>query len=389
MIEIQAKPAQRFDLPSYIYKKCDDGDCTQNGINLSICKAISIVKGETLEFDCDKELLEIIVSNLLSDNNLKELSVDISRKIKRIEQNYKNVTEEFSMVLNKWLKLRKETLLTLQKSKQKFHLLQKATAGLTLISSTAELATSLGLMLRNIFHFKVDLPLLMVSILSGISFTSSLLALTYSRSKLEDITRGMREEKHRLSDFQRLYYRGKWIDKAVQQLFPFGIDLDLLESSKQQDLSWRHDLCSAIILTNLKRDKKVLEDPDFLLTVKAFVQSSAAEIWLNRIKLREFLDAMSSKSETLSDKEIKSSSEVFLNGAAFSLFPLFYPLWARTGSTEKMQFFFSSVAVIKTALDLLDNETDEFQEMNNVVATLKEEYRNIKKMNSCLISDYD
>lgn len=227
---------------------------------------------------------------LLNSSSSETENLSVKREIQKLESDYKYVMEKFLSKMENFLYSCENLLADMQKTIGKFKSVSRITAQVTLASSALELSLLFGSALQKIFHFGWNPNLSAVETIGGsASIAVALVALTYMRWSSADITKEVRDENNYLMDLMVLHRKGNWIDEEVLNLFPYGINMKLLDESGlnngmpyRQNKSWRHDLCYAILLTNTQKDVKLLKDDKFLATLKMFVRSHAAEIWWNR-----------------------------------------------------------------------------------------------------------
>lgn len=236
-----------------------------------------------------KALLDFSFELLNSPSSGTE-NLSVKREIQKLESDYKYVMEKFLSKMEIFFYSSENLLANMQKTIRNFKSVSRMTAQVTLVSSALELSLLVGNALQKIFHFGWNPNLSNLEAFGGsASVAAALFALTYMRWSSADITKEVRDENNFLMDLMVLHRKGNWIDEEVLNLFPYGINMKLLDESglnnrmpNRQNKSWRHDLCYAILLTNTQKDVKLLKDDKFLTTLKMFVRSHAAEIWWNR-----------------------------------------------------------------------------------------------------------
>lgn len=227
---------------------------------------------------------------LLNSSSSETENLSVKREIRKLESDYKYVMEKFLSKMENFLYSCENLRTNMQKTLTNFKSVSRMTAQVTLVSSALDLSLLIGNALQKIFHFGWNPNLSNLEAFGGsASLAAALFALTYMRWSSADITKEAREENNFLMELMMLHRKGNWIDEEVLNLFPYGINMKLIDESGQnnrvphrQNKSWRHDLCYAILLTNTQKDAKLLKDEKFLTTLKMFVRSHAAEIWWNR-----------------------------------------------------------------------------------------------------------
>lgn len=255
-----------------------------------------IVKAyQSQENELNKKLPEIAIKaalNLSSDPDLKnEVTLNFSDKLRKIISNYGYINNELISEMNKWLEQREKVIEHLQDTAHMLGLIKQTTSAIALISSAMEFARGIGTLLYTVFaiDLKPKYSNLLTWVIGGLGVTGSVLALSYSKQTAEDIFRELREEKYLLRNLLIIDRKGNAIDEDVEDLFPHGIDLDVVKQfaldineSSVDDTAWKQYISFAIMLPNFKKNKGLIKDRKFHASVKVFVESTAAKIWLYR-----------------------------------------------------------------------------------------------------------
>lgn len=241
------------------------------------------------ENELNKKLPEVAARTVIDlrrdPDALHDVSDEFRDKINDVVIYYKYANEDFSVKLDKWVEQRRKNIQNMQRSIQVFRIIKKSTSAMSIISSVVEVATVIG------NFYNVSLPYWSPSVflwgVGSVNVVGSILALTYSKQTVEDILRGLREEQYYIRDLVAADRKGNAADDDVDDLFPHGIMIELIEEmaaeeSFMQERNWKPVLYFAIILPNIYKDKKLINDGKFLASVKAFVDSPAARMWINR-----------------------------------------------------------------------------------------------------------
>lgn len=262
----------------------------QNKYILPIIKAY-----QSQENELNKKLPEIAIKSALSlssDPDLKNEAPMIFRdKLRKIISNYGYINNELISEMNKWLEQREKVIKHLQDTAHMLGLIKQTTSAIALVSSAMEFARGIGTLLYTVFaiDLKPKYSNLLTWVIGGLGVTGSVLALSYSKQTAEDIFRELREEKYLLRNLLIIDRKGNVVDEDVEDLFPYGIDLDLVkqialdnDESFVDDTAWKQYIAFAIMLTNFKKNKGLIKDRKFHASVRLFVDSSAVKIWLYR-----------------------------------------------------------------------------------------------------------
>lgn len=347
---------------------------------------------DQLENELNKKLPEVAAKSAIDiclDPDFSPLTCrTLPEKIENVIHSYRYINEEFSSELDKWFQLRQKNINKLQNLVKKFRFIKRTTSAISLITSAVDCVLIIGAVMHKYFS-----PMF-VWTANGINVTGSVLALTYSKHAVEDIVKGIQEENNLIEDLLAVDSRGNAIDEAVVDLFPHGIDLDIItEMALDEDeifideRTWRQILAFAIILPNIMKDKKLIKNEKFLTSVKVFVESSAARMWYNRIKQHKLLNDMTSSLKNFDMKDI-TGNEVH-SQAAINLYAIFLPMFVDSRNMEKMRFICSSIAAMAAFINMGQNDDDEFPEMRITSQYLQKNYKHVKKISDDLINEYD
>lgn len=262
----------------------------QNKYILPIVKAY-----QSQENELNKKLPEIAIKSVLSLSSDPDLKHDVPlifrNKLRRITSNYGYINNELIAEMNKFLVQREKVIAHLQDTAHMLGLIKQATSAIALVSSAMEFTRGIGALLYYVFaiDLKPKFSNILTWVVGGLGVTGSVLALSYSKQTAEDIFRELREEKYLLRDLLIIDRKGNAVDEDVEDLFPHGIDVDLVkqialdsDESFVDDTAWKQYIAFAIMLPNFKKNKGLIKDRKFHASVRLFVESTAAKIWLYR-----------------------------------------------------------------------------------------------------------
>ncbi|CAL1287004.1 unnamed protein product [Larinioides sclopetarius] len=226
-----------------------------------------------------------------------------------------------------------------------------------------------------------------------LSFICSMFDITKTSFVMEDILKQLRKDADFLEDIQDSLQRMYSFDRNVQKLFPHGIDARVVKLIQEPYTARRSNpenynsvikslsetsektlIFLAVIISNLRADRNLLEDKEFMANAKTFAKSRVAEIWWNRMKHHGMLPILH-----------KSKLFTYLNSLSriesmpIRTFPLLStPVWHINGFPTVGAIFMNSMVVFDAYCDLIQSgktrETDLLQELKQ---TLEVEYKKI------------
>lgn len=370
--------------------------------NIEITKYTGDLSNEQLRQICYKLLISKSSAVSFSDCKLLSDTSAVNRvllkksetKIKTLTYHYKNSMEEYFFKVDKIQKSKLATLKNIDKTEKQLRVLSRVTAHINLLSWTTDLLM-MGLPVFFRFWGNSRNFIVLSTVTGSLSICGSLFALSHAKHTTDDILRQIRQEKYNLLELESIYRKGNWIDEAIRNLFPHGISQDLIDQSItesdrnfESELSWKQSVCSVIILSNIQKNMKLLTDVDFLMTVKIFVESSAAQIWWKRMEIRKLMNGILSKTKMDVDEGLESTSEIFQNRAALSLLPIAIPLMAVPGNV-KMRMILGCFGAMMAAFDLSESEDVKFEELKRIVQKLQDEYNDIKNIWITINTEFD
>ncbi|KAG8177572.1 hypothetical protein JTE90_011738, partial [Oedothorax gibbosus] len=263
-----------------------------------------------------RALLEEAVKKLELSDSPKNIDEDhntvfkskISREILDISTQYSMQFSIISCQFEKWSAQRRMLIKKIDNIQISLNQTKTNCAKTRMVFSTIDISGTLGSAICDNLNVSWSPKLLFASAAFGcLSLVCSLIEMSQTKSSVEEALRELGDDSEGLRNLQILFQQMKDFDRSVRDLFPHGVDTEIVrmfqDSDERSPNSPRgiHALIKAfptsklskkiwlsIILTNALKDTSILDDEDFLLKADVFSKSPVAEIWWKRMKSKEF-----------------------------------------------------------------------------------------------------
>lgn len=228
---------------------------------------------------------------------------DFDKKLSQLRTDWRSLSTRFAVDVENWAAQRRisiQKLENLLRDLENIKLLSSLGRGV--LCSADAIGTGVALVLQSMQN-SWSRSVLHASGAMGLSGLAVTLTETYkSKASIESVIEVLRKDREmslKILDYFRKFNK---FDKEVQNLFPHGIDTELLEFVKihiLEDSAEKKELYDAlkpfgllegncviglvVILSNARYDNALLDDESFIQSVKKFSTSSFVQEWWNRL----------------------------------------------------------------------------------------------------------
>ncbi|GIY98363.1 uncharacterized protein CEXT_59771 [Caerostris extrusa] len=118
---------------------------------------------------------------------------------------------------------------------------------------------------------------------------STVAEVDQSKRILDEVSEGIQEDHKLLRPIIKLFEETEELDSIVQELFPHGINTDIvrqIQAASEEQADYLK-IFKAGLVSNVRRNTQLYEDEDFLHSLQLFANSSVASLWWNRIIYRK------------------------------------------------------------------------------------------------------
>lgn len=195
--------------------------------------------------------------------------------------------DRYQILLNrvaKWKPKREAAILSLSTFITKLDRNFKASTVIRLVSSSVDVSGSVGGLLFSSEAAWATHALNAASFVGLCGLVSTVAEVEMSKRILDEVSDIIAEDHKLLQPILDWFEESEELDAAVQELFPHGIDKNIiLEIQQDTEVVDEHlKIFKAVLLSNVRRDNKLLDNKDFLHSLNLFSRSEVAPLWWNR-----------------------------------------------------------------------------------------------------------
>ncbi|XP_035216249.1 uncharacterized protein LOC118189700 [Stegodyphus dumicola] len=214
---------------------------------------------------------------------------EIARRVlQQLEQRHVTEYNRFLRQVQKWKPLRLKLLTSLREAADIIDRDCKLTTVARLSSTTIDIVGSVfGLFLNSESKWKSEVfKAASISGAFGLFFT--VLEVQRTHSKLTEILSCIEEDKIAFKPIASWLRDSEELDAAIQSLFPYGIDKSLVREIHYSaaKLDGYLKFFKAGLLSNVRKNRNLIKDVDFLNSLKLFAESEVASIWWDSVFFR-------------------------------------------------------------------------------------------------------
>lgn len=195
--------------------------------------------------------------------------------------------DRYQVLLNRvatWKPRREASILNLTTFINKLDWNFKASTMVRLLSSTVDASGSVaGLLFRSEAAWATH-ALNGASFLGLCGLVSTVAEVEMSKRILDEVSDIIEKDHTLLQPILSWFEESEDLDAAVQGLFPYGIDKNIVQEIQADaaEVDQHLQIFKAVLLSNVRRENELLDNKDFLHSLNLFSRSEVAPLWWNR-----------------------------------------------------------------------------------------------------------